>query len=538
MAKQLIFDQAAQIKLKTGVDTVADAVKVTIGPKGKNVLQEKFSRTPLIINDGFSIIKQLELSDPFENMGAELIKEAAKKTKELTGDGTTTTVIMTQAIYNEGLKNIFAGANPLLLKQGIDKAAALVIDILKSNAQPITSKPEITKIAEISAKNEEIGQMIADTLEKIGSNGIIKVEKGKNYDTIIRLAKGMHFERGYISPYMADENNQVRLESPYILITDKTISSFKDIQPIIEELAKIGSSLLIIANNLEGEALNILITNRIQGKFKSAAVKTPEFGEYRKENLQDIAVLTGATVISDDSGLELNNVNLQVLGQAAEIRITKEETIIIKGKGDPNAVNKRINQIKYQINATTSTYKIDKMKERLAKLSGTIAIIQAGGITETEIKNKKLQIDNAISATKAAIEEGILPGGGTSLIDVLKEFDNPQLPHDEDILTGFNIIRKALITPLKEIANNAGFDGQTIVERVKSQKRGYGFNIINGGIEEMLKAGIIDPLKVIRIAFQNAVSISTMLLTSGSIICEIPGSDSNTTLAPGQMLNK
>ena len=538
MAKQLLFDQAAHFKLKKGVDAVADAVKGTLGPQGHNVLQEKINQPPLILNNGYTIIKQLELKDPFENLAVNLVKEAAKKTKELTGDGTTTMVILTQVIYNQGLKNIIAGTDPLLLKQGIDKAVKLVIDTLNNNARPVNSKDEITWIAAASAKDDEIGEMIADTLERVGENGVIKVEEGQSFNTVIRLAKGMHFQRGYISPYMADESNQAVLENPYILITDQTISSFHDIQSIVEKLAKINRPLFIIANNLEGEALKILVTNKIQGRFKSVVVKTPDFGEYRKEYLHDIAVLTGAMLISNDSGLKLKDLNLQKLGQAAEIRVTKEETVIIKGKGDPEAVIKRIEQIKYQINNTKSTYKKDKMKERLARLGGAIAIIEAGGVTETEIKKKKLQIENALSATKAAIEEGILSGGGISLIEVLRELENYQTTEIEDSITGINIVKKALCTPLQEIANNAGFDGQTIVETVKTLNSGIGFNASNGRIENMMSSGIIDPLKVIRIALQNAVGISTMLLTSGAIICDIPGFASNITLAPGQMLNK
>ncbi|HLS90759.1 MAG TPA: chaperonin GroEL, partial [Limnochordia bacterium] len=521
-AKQLAFEAEARRALERGVNAVANAVKVTLGPKGRNVVLERKYGSPVITKDGVTVAKEIELADPYENMGAQLLKEVASKTNDVAGDGTTTATVLAQAMILEGLKNVAAGANPMLLKRGIDKAVEVAVEEIKKMAIPLESKEDIAHVASIAGNDPEIGQLIADAMDKVGKDGVITVEEAKGTSTQVDVVEGMEFDRGYISPYFVTnaEAMEAVLEEPYILIHEKKISNVHDLLPLLEKIVQAGRPLLIIAEDVEGEALATLVVNRIKGVLNVAAVKAPGFGERRKAMLEDIAILTGGQFISEDLGTKLENVTLDMLGQARRVRVTKEETTIVEGRGDKKAVQGRIELIKRQIEETDSDYDREKLQERLAKLAGGVAVIQVGAATETELKEKKHRVEDAVNATRAAVEEGIVPGGGTTLVNIIPALDKVQAEGDEAV--GVNIVRKALAEPLKQIARNAGLEGSVVVERVRSEKPGIGFNAATEEFVDMVKAGIVDPAKVTRTALQNAASIAGMLLTTEAIISEIP----------------
>lgn len=522
MAKDLLFREDARKKLEKGVNSLADAVKVTLGPKGRNVVLEKKYGSPTITNDGVTIAREIELEDPFENMGAQLVKEVATKTNDIAGDGTTTATVLAQAIVREGLKNVAAGANPIFLKKGIEQAVEVVVGEIKKVAKPIETKEAISQVASISASDKEIGDLIADAMEKVGKDGVITVEESNTIGTTLDVVEGMQFDRGYVSHYMVTDTERMEavLEEPYILITDKKISSVADILPVLEKTMQVGKPLLIIAEDVEGEALATLVVNKLRGTLNVVAVKAPGFGDRRKAMLSDIAVVTGGQVISEEVGLKLENTTIDMLGQARQILVTKEETTIVDGRGTTEAINGRINQIRAEIEETTSDYDREKLQERLAKLSGGVAVIQVGAPTETELKEKKHRIEDALSATRAAVEEGIVAGGGTMLVDALSALDSLELEGDEG--TGVNIIRRALEEPLKMIANNAGVEGAIIVEKVKNSPVGVGFDVLTEEYVDMVEKGIIDPAMVTRSALQNAASIGSMLLTTECLIADQP----------------
>ncbi|NLJ74562.1 MAG: chaperonin GroEL, partial [Firmicutes bacterium] len=522
MAKDLLFREDARKKLEKGVNSLADAVKVTLGPKGRNVVLEKKYGSPTITNDGVTIAREIELEDPFENMGAQLVKEVATKTNDIAGDGTTTATVLAQAIVREGLKNVAAGANPIFLKKGIEQAVEAVVDEIRTVAKPIETKEAISQVASISASDKEIGNLIADAMEKVGKDGVITVEESNTIGTTLDVVEGMQFDRGYVSHYMVTDTERMEavLEEPYILITDKKISAVADILPVLEKTMQVGKPLLIIAEDVEGEALATLVVNKLRGTLNVVAVKAPGFGDRRKAMLSDIAVVTGGQVISEEVGLKLENTTIDMLGQARQILVSKEETTIVDGRGTTEAINGRINQIRAEIEETTSDYDREKLQERLAKLSGGVAVIQVGAPTETELKEKKHRIEDALSATRAAVEEGIVAGGGTMLVDALSALDSLKLEGDE--ATGVNIIRRALEEPLKMIANNAGVEGAIIVEKVKNSSVGVGFDVLTEEYVDMVEAGIIDPAMVTRSALQNAASIGAMLLTTECLIVDEP----------------
>jgi len=522
MAKELLFSEEGRKKLEQGVNTLADAVKVTIGPKGRNVVLEKKYGSPTITNDGVTIAREIELEDPFENMGAQLVKEVATKTNDVAGDGTTTATILAQAMIREGLKNVAAGANPMFLKRGIEKAVALAVEKIGKVAKPVETKEAIAQVASISADDKEIGDLIADAMEKVGKDGVITVEESNSIGTTLEVVEGMQFDRGYVSPYMVTDNDKMEavLDEPNILITDRKISAVADILPILEKTIQVNKPLLIIAEDVEGEALATLIVNKLRGTLQVAAVKAPGFGDRRKAMLSDIATVTGGQVISEDLGLKLENTTMDMLGSARQVRITKEDTTIVDGKGSSEAIQARINQIRNEIEETTSDYDREKLQERLAKLAGGVAVIQVGAATETELKEKKHRIEDALSATRAAVEEGIVAGGGTMLIDCIKALDN--VDAEGDVMTGIQIVRKALEAPLKQIANNAGVEGAIIVEKVKEAEEGIGFDAVSMEFVNMVEKGIIDPAKVTRSALQNAASIAAMLLTTETLIADKP----------------
>jgi chaperonin GroEL len=521
-AKQIIFAEEARHALERGVNTLADAVKITLGPKGRNVVLEKKYGSPTITNDGVTIAKEIELKDPFENMGAQLAKEVATKTNDIAGDGTTTATLLAQAMVREGLKNVAAGANPMVLKRGIEKAVQVVVDEIKKVSQPVAEKESIQQVAAISAADDEIGNLIAQAMEKVGKDGVITVEESKTMGTDLEVVEGMQFDRGYVSAYMVTDSDRMEaiLNDPYILLTDKKINLIKDLLPILEKVVQRGKPLLIIAEDLEGEALATLIVNKLRGTLNVVAVKAPGFGDRRKEMLNDIAIVTGGQVISEEVGRTLENTTVEMLGQARQVKVTKDETTIVDGKGDNKEIKARIGQIKVQIENTTSDYDKEKLQERLAKLAGGVAVIQVGAATETEMKEKKHRIEDALSATRAAVEEGVVPGGGVTLLQIIPVLD--QMKETGDIATGVSIVRKALAEPIRQIANNAGVEGSVIVEKVMALPKGQGYNALTGEYADMIKAGIVDPAKVTRSALQNAASIAAMLLTTEALITAIP----------------
>ena len=524
-AKQLIFDVEARRALERGVTSVANAVKVTLGPKGRNVVLEKKYGSPTITKDGVTVAKEIELADPYENMGAQLCKEVASKTNDAAGDGTTTATVLAQAIVLEGLKNVAAGANPMLLKRGIDRAVEVVVNELKSIAIPVDGKEDIAHVAAIAGNDREIGDLVAEAMEKVGKDGVITVEESKGTSTTVEVVEGMEFDRGYISAYFVTnaEAMEVVLEDPLILIHEKKISSIHDLLPVLEKVVQAGRPLLIIAEDVEGEALATLVVNKLKGTLSVAAVKAPGFGDRRKAMMEDIAILTGGQFISEDMGTKLENVDLSMLGQARRVQINKEKTTIIEGRGDSKAVQGRIEQIKRQIEETDSDYDREKLQERLAKLAGGVAVINVGAATETELKEKKHRIEDAVNATRAAIEEGVIAGGGASLVQVASVLDKVEADGDE--LVGVNIVRRSLDEPLRQIASNAGLEGSVIVERVREANKGIGFNAMTGTFEDMVKAGVVDPVKVTRTALQNAASIAGMVLTTEALISEVPKKD-------------
>ncbi|RPF49814.1 chaperonin GroEL [Thermodesulfitimonas autotrophica] len=519
--KELIYREDARAAMERGVNAVADAVKVTLGPRGRNVVLEKKFGSPQIVNDGVTIAREIELVDPFENMGAQLTKEVATKTNDVAGDGTTTAALLAQAIVREGMKNVTAGANPILVKRGIEKAVERVVEELKKIAKPVESKAAITQVASISANDPTIGELIAEAMEKVGKDGVITVEESKGIGTSLEVVEGMNFDRGYISPYMITdpERMEALLNDPYILITDKKISAVTDILPILEKVLQTGKPLLIIAEDVEGEALATLVVNKLRGTLSCCAVKAPGFGDRRKAMLQDIAILTGGQVVSEEVGLKLDKTTLDMLGRARQVRVKKEETIIVGGQGNPDDITKRIAQIKKQIDEATSDFDREKLQERLAKLAGGVAVINVGAATETEMKEKKLRIEDALNATRAAVEEGIVPGGGTALINCIPALNDLKLDNP-DMQVGVNIVRRALEEPLRQIACNAGHEGSVVVEKVKASEPGIGFDALNERFTNMIEAGIIDPVKVTRTALQNAASIASMILTTECLVAE------------------
>ncbi|NLG84497.1 MAG: chaperonin GroEL [Firmicutes bacterium] len=531
-AKQLLFDEEARHALERGVNKLADAVKITLGPKGRNVVLEKKYGSPTITNDGVTIAREIELEDPYENLGAQLAREVASKTNDVAGDGTTTATVLAQAMIREGLKNVAAGANPMLLKRGIEKAVEVVVEELKKVSKPVEEKAQIAHVAAISAADPEIGEIIAEAMEKVGKDGVITVEESQTMGTTLETVEGMQFDKGYISHYMVTDTERMEAEltDPYILITDKKISAVKDILPLLERIVQVGKPLLIIAEDVEGEALATLVVNKLRGALTAVAVKAPAFGDRRKAILGDIAILTGGQVISDEVGIKLENVDLHMLGRADRVKVGKEETTIIGGKGDEREIKNRISQIKLQIEETKSDYDREKLQERLAKLSGGVAVIQVGAATETELKEKKHRIEDALKATKAAVAEGIVPGGGVALLNAAKALDNLQLAGEEAV--GAQIVRRALEEPLRQIATNAGEEGSVVVEKVKSLPPNHGYNAATGVYEDMIKAGIIDPTKVTRSALQNAASIAGMLLTTETLVTEKPKKEEKTTTPP------
>ncbi|MBX5437500.1 MAG: chaperonin GroEL [Alicyclobacillaceae bacterium] len=521
-AKDIKFSEEARRAMLRGVDALADAVKVTLGPKGRNVVLEKKFGSPLITNDGVTIAKEIELEDTFENMGAQLVKEVATKTNDVAGDGTTTATVLAQAMIREGLKNVAAGANPMILRKGIEKAVNAAVEEIKRIAKPVEGRENIAQVAAISAGDPEVGVMIADAMEKVGKDGVITVEESKGFTTELEVVEGMQFDRGYISPYMITDADKMEavLEEPYILVTDKKVSNIQEILPVLERVVQSGRPLLLIAEDVEGEALATLVVNKLRGTFTAVAVKAPGFGDRRKAMLQDIAILTGGQVISEELGLELKNTTLAQLGRARQVRVQKENTIIVDGAGNKKDIEARITQIKHQIEETTSDFDREKLQERLAKLSGGVAVIKVGAATETELKEKKLRIEDALNATRAAVEEGIVAGGGTALVNVIPALDKIQATGDE--LTGVNLVRTALEAPVRQIADNAGVEGSVIVERLKKEKVGVGYNAATGEWVDMIQAGIVDPAKVTRSALQNAASVAGMFLTTEAVVGEKP----------------
>lgn len=537
MAKILMFNEEARKKLEKGVDTLANAVKITLGPRGRNVVLEKSFGSPLITNDGVSIAKEIELEDPFENMGAQLVKEVATKSNDVAGDGTTTATVLAQAMIKEGLKMISAGANPMFVKKGIEKATKEAVRHLQAKAKKIQGNEEIAQVASISASDETIGALIAEAMAKVGDNGVITVEEAKSLETSLEVVEGMQFDKGYVSAYMVNDTERMEatLENPFILLTDKKISVMKDILPVLEELIKTGRPLLIIADDIEGEALTTLVVNKLRGTLNVVAVKAPAFGDRRKAMLDDIATITGGEVISEEKGMKIEEATLHDLGTAAKIKVTKDNTIIVDGGGNPELINARVGQIKKQIDESTSDYDKEKLQERLAKLSGGVAVVKVGAATETEMKEKKLRIEDALNATRAAVEEGIVPGGGTVLVEIAREMKN--FVFDGEVGIGVEIVKKALMSPLRQIAENAGLDGGVVVEKVKNSEDGVGFDAAKEEYVDMVKAGIIDPAKVTRSALQNAASVAALLLTTEVIVAnkKEPKEDNHMGGMPGGM---
>jgi chaperonin GroEL len=522
MAKEIKFSEDARRSMLRGVDALADAVKVTLGPKGRNVVLEKKFGSPLITNDGVTIAKEIELEDAFENMGAKLVAEVASKTNDIAGDGTTTATVLAQAMIREGLKNVTSGANPMVLRKGIEKATARAVQELQAISKPIESKASIAQVAAISSGDEEVGQLIAEAMERVGNDGVITIEESKGFTTELEVVEGMQFDRGYASPYMVTDSDKMEavLENPYILITDKKIASIQEILPVLEQVVQQGKSILLIAEDVEGEALATLVVNKLRGTFTAVAVKAPGFGDRRKAMLEDIATLTGGEVITEDLGLDLKSTAITQLGRASKVVVTKEHTTIVEGAGASEKIASRVNQIRVQLEETTSEFDKEKLQERLAKLAGGVAVVKVGAATETELKEKKLRIEDALNSTRAAVEEGIVSGGGTALVNVLGALREIQAEGDE--LTGVNLVLRALEEPVRQIAHNAGLEGSVIVERLKNAEPGIGFNAATGEWVNMIEAGIVDPTKVTRSALQNAASVSAMFLTTEAVIADKP----------------
>jgi len=522
MAKQFLFDEDARRALEKGAKTLSDSVRITLGPKGRNVVLDKKYGSPTITNDGVTIAREIDVEEPFENMGAQFVKEVATKTNDIAGDGTTTATVLAQEIIHEGLRNVAAGANPIMVKRGIDKAVEVAVKEIKKLSIEVSDKESVANVASISAADSEIGNIIADAMEKVGKDGVITVEESKTLGTTLEVVEGMQFDKGYISPYMVTDAERMEaiLDDPYILITDSKISNMKGLLPILEKVAQSGKPLMIIAEDVEGEALATLVVNKIRGTLNCVSVKAPGFGDRRKEMLADIATVTGGQLVSEEIGLKLENTELKMLGSAHQVKINKEETIIVGGTGDVKEIKKREAQIRTQIEETTSDYDREKLQERLAKIVGGVAVIKVGAATETELKEKKHRVEDALSATKAAVEEGIVAGGGTVLLNILPVLEDMKLEGDQQI--GVKIIIKALEAPTKQIAINAGYEGSVIVEKLKSKEKGIGFNAINGEFTDMIKSGIVDPVKVTRSALQNAASIGGMILTTECLVTDKP----------------
>ncbi|ALO03643.1 MULTISPECIES: chaperonin GroEL [Lactiplantibacillus] len=530
MAKELKFSEDARSAMLKGVDQLADTVKSTLGPKGRNVVLEQSYGSPTITNDGVTIAKAIELDDHFENMGAKLVSEVASKTNDIAGDGTTTATVLTQSIVNEGMKNVTAGANPVGIRRGIEEATKTAVDSLHAMAHEVKTQEDIAQIASVSSASEETGKLIAEAMEKVGHDGVITIEESRGVDTSLDVVEGMQFDRGYLSQYMVTDNDKMEadLDNPYILITDKKISNIQDILPLLQSIVEQGKPLLIIADDISGEALPTLVLNKMRGTFNVVAVKAPGFGDRRKEQLQDIAILTGGTVITDDLGLELKDTTIDQLGQANKVTVTKDNTTIVEGAGAKDAISERVEFIRNQISETTSDFDKEKLQERLAKLAGGVAVVRVGAATETELKERKYRIEDALNATRAAVEEGFVAGGGTALINVIK--DVAALKETGDVQTGINIVKRALEEPVRQIAENAGLEGSVIVEKMKEQKPGVGFNAATDEWVDMIEAGIVDPTKVTRSALQNAASVSALLLTTEAVVAEKP--DENAPAAP------
>ena len=525
MAKQIIYGEEARKALQSGIDKLSNTVKITLGPKGRNVVLDRKYGAPLITNDGVTIAKEVELEDAFENMGAQLVKEVATKTNDVAGDGTTTATLLAQALVREGMKNVAAGANPMVVKKGMQMAVDAAVEAIKANAQPVKSSSDIARIATISAADEFVGKLIADAMEKVTADGVITIEESKTSETYSDVVEGMQFDRGYISPYMVTDTDKMEavIDDAYILITDKKISSIQEVLPLLEKILQAGSKLVIIAEDVEGEALSTILVNKLRGTFTCVCVKAPGFGDRRKEMLQDIAILTGGQVITSDLGLELKDTDIPMLGRAKQVKITKETTTIVDGAGDKDSIKGRVAQIKSQIEDTTSEFDREKLQERLAKLAGGVAVIRVGAATETEMKEKKLRIEDALAATKAAVEEGCVAGGGVALLNAIPEVEKLLDTDDADLKTGVNIVVKAIEEPVRQIARNAGLEGSVIVnEIVNKNKKGYGFDFGKEEYVDMFKQGILDPAKVTRSALQNAASVAAMVLTTESLVTDIP----------------
>ena len=522
MSKEIKFSSDARSAMVRGVDILADTVKVTLGPKGRNVVLEKSFGSPLITNDGVTIAKEIELEDHFENMGAKLVSEVASKTNDIAGDGTTTATVLTQAIVREGIKNVTAGANPIGIRRGIETAVAAAVEALKNNAIPVANKEAIAQVAAVSSRSEKVGEYISEAMEKVGKDGVITIEESRGMETELEVVEGMQFDRGYLSQYMVTDSEKMvaDLENPYILITDKKISNIQEILPLLESILQSNRPLLIIADDVDGEALPTLVLNKIRGTFNVVAVKAPGFGDRRKAMIEDIAILTGGTVITEDLGLELKDATIEALGQAARVTVDKDSTVIVEGAGNPEAISHRVAVIKSQIETTTSEFDREKLQERLAKLSGGVAVIKVGAATETELKEMKLRIEDALNATRAAVEEGIVAGGGTALVNVIPAVADLELTGDE--ATGRNIVLRALEEPVRQIAHNAGFEGSIVIDRLKNAELGTGFNAATGEWVNMIEEGIIDPVKVSRSALQNAASVASLILTTEAVVANKP----------------
>ncbi|MCG2496537.1 chaperonin GroEL [Staphylococcus epidermidis] len=535
MAKDLKFSEDARQAMLRGVDKLANAVKVTIGPKGRNVVLDKDYTTPLITNDGVTIAKEIELEDPYENMGAKLVQEVANKTNEIAGDGTTTATVLAQSMIQEGLKNVTSGANPVGLRQGIDKAVQVAIEALHEISQKVENKNEIAQVGAISAADEEIGRYISEAMDKVGNDGVITIEESNGFNTELEVVEGMQFDRGYQSPYMVTDSDKMiaELERPYILVTDKKISSFQDILPLLEQVVQSSRPILIVADEVEGDALTNIVLNRMRGTFTAVAVKAPGFGDRRKAMLEDLAILTGAQVITDDLGLELKDASLDMLGTANKVEVTKDHTTIVDGNGDENNIDARVGQIKAQIEETDSEFDKEKLQERLAKLAGGVAVIKVGAASETELKERKLRIEDALNSTRAAVKEGIVAGGGTALVNIYQKVS--EIKAEGDVETGVNIVLQALQAPVRQIAENAGLEGSIIVERLKHAEAGVGFNAATNEWVNMLEEGIVDPTKVTRSALQHAASVAAMFLTTEAVVASIPEPENNEQPGMGGM---
>ncbi|GAB3799391.1 chaperonin GroEL [Virgibacillus kimchii] len=522
MAKEIKFSEDGRRAMLRGVDTLADAVKVTLGPKGRNVVLDKKFGSPLITNDGVTIAKEIELEDQFENMGAQLVSEVASQTNDVAGDGTTTATVLAQSMITEGLKNVTSGANPVGVRRGIEKAVEAAVSELKNISESIESKESIAQVASVSSGDDEVGSLISEAMERVGNDGVITVEESKGFSTELEVVEGMQFDRGYASPYMVTDQDKMEavLEDPYILITDKKIGNIQEVLPVLEQVVQQSKPLLLIAEDVEGEALATLVVNKLRGTFNAVAVKAPGFGDRRKAMLEDIATLTGGEVITEDLGLDLKSTELEQLGRASKVVVTKEHTTIVEGSGNPETISSRVQQIRAQVEETTSEFDKEKLQERLAKLAGGVAVIKVGAATETELKERKLRIEDALNSTRAAVEEGIVSGGGTALVNVLKKVEELQLEGDEE--TGVNIVRRALEEPVRRIVENAGLEGSIIVEKLKGEKVGVGYNAATGEWVNMVDAGIVDPTKVTRSALQNAASVAAMFLTTEAVVADIP----------------